>query len=169
MSTNSQLVHEVCIALGSNIEPQLNIPEAIDRLSKYVKIMGVSKIWESAAVGDKGPDFLNAAILVHTGLDAESLKQEVLLRIEAQLKRVRTANKNAPRTIDLDIVTYNKQILDDELWTRAHVALPVSELLPDLHHPQTGEALTLVAQRLAKSTPIREREGVVIQIQPGKT
>lgn len=61
---------------------------------------------------------------------------------------MRTADKYAPRTIDLDLTLFDEQVLDDELWRRVYMALIFSELLPDLRNPLTGETLVETAQRL---------------------
>jgi 2-amino-4-hydroxy-6-hydroxymethyldihydropteridine diphosphokinase len=120
----------------------------------------VAQTWESPAVGSRGPNFLNTAATIRTQLPPELLKSLVLRRIERELGRVRTANKNAPRTIDLDILVYEERVLDPKVWTEAFVAVPLAELLPDLQHPLTGESLVQVATRLAALTPLKLRPEV---------
>ena len=61
-------------------------------------------MWETPPVGSRGSNFLNAALLIRTTLTSGLLKSLVLRPIEIQMGRVRTANKNAPRPIDLDIL-----------------------------------------------------------------
>ncbi len=63
-------------------------------------------------------------------------------------------------TIDIDIVFYDREVLEDELWNRAYKAVPVSELLPDLSDPATGELLSVRARRLANELPIKARPDV---------
>ena len=75
------------------------------------------------------------------------------------LGRVRSADKNAPRTIDLDIALYGAQVIDDplaglripdpEIPLRAYLALPLAEVGPETVHPETGERLADIAERLA--------------------
>ena len=77
--------------------------------------------------------------------------------------RVRTEDKNASRTIDIDIILFDGVLLDPDLWQHVHRALPVSELLPDCLS-KDGETLQSVAQRLARSTPIQRREDVRIRL-----
>ncbi len=101
------------------------------------------------------------AVLITTSLTAKNLKDTVLRPLEASLGRVRSADKNAPRTIDLDIVLFDGQVVDPDLFNYAHRAVPVSELLPDLHSPQ-GEPLEKVAAKLSKKDSIRLRSGVLI-------
>jgi len=139
---------QVCLSLGSNIAPHKFLPRAVERLRDFLEVTAVSRAWRSAAVGASGPDFLNAAVLVCTRLSPSDLKIDVLRRVEAQLGRVRRADKFAPRTIDIDIIVYGDQVVDSALWSQAYLALPVSELLPGLVDPQSGETLDHIARRL---------------------
>ncbi|HBA92820.1 MAG TPA: hypothetical protein DCZ08_14125, partial [Anaerolineaceae bacterium] len=83
--------------------------------------------------------------------------------------RVRTADKNAPRTIDLDIIVYDEQVLDPNLWKRDFLAIPISELRPDLEVPGEGITLNQVAQSLRTSSTAVPRLDLTIpdQSQPG--
>ena len=102
--------------------------------------------------------FLNAAIEVRCDLTPRELKYEVLRSVERELGRVRTANRNAPRTIDLDISLVGQQVFEDrvagmeipdpEILTQAHVAIPLADLAPERLHPITGERLREIAARL---------------------
>jgi 7,8-dihydro-6-hydroxymethylpterin-pyrophosphokinase len=71
-----------------------------------------------------------------------------LRQIEARLGSIRTEDKFAPRTIDIDIVVYGDQVIDPGLWRYAHLAQPVAELLPDLVNPTNGQTLEQIAERL---------------------
>jgi 2-amino-4-hydroxy-6-hydroxymethyldihydropteridine diphosphokinase len=154
--------HQACLLLGSNIQPEQNLTRAVVLLQKQVTILQVSSVWETSSVGSGGPNFLNAAICVLTPLEAYALKEQVLRPLEAQMGRVRSANKNAPRTIDLDIIIFDGQLLDPTLWLYAHRAVPVAEVLPDYQF-ETGEYLKDAALHLVKATPIRLRSDVTIQ------
>lgn len=145
--------------------PAQNIPRTISLLNEKVEIQSVSSAWESPPVGTKGPAFINAAVLLSTELTANVLKQKVLRPIETQLGRVRTKDRYAPRPIDLDIVIFNGELLDNELWEQAYLALPTAELLPDYSNPKTGETLSQAAERLIKLNKIRRLEGVIEGIQ----
>jgi 2-amino-4-hydroxy-6-hydroxymethyldihydropteridine diphosphokinase len=142
--------HQIVILLGSNIYPKENLRQALKRLSELVHVQSTSKVWETLAVGSTGPKFLNTAVLINSPMDFMTLKHEVLDLIEEELGRKRTSDKNAPRTIDLDIIVYDTSILDDTLWERVHMALPIAELEPGLINPNTGESLIAVAERLHK-------------------
>jgi 2-amino-4-hydroxy-6-hydroxymethyldihydropteridine diphosphokinase len=153
---------EVCLLLGSNIQPERYLPQAVSLLGEKLRLQAVSSVWETPAVGSAGPNFLNAAVLASTSLDRESLKTKVLRPLEARLGRVRTEDKYAPRTIDIDPVTWNARPLDDDLWRYAHAAVPVAELLPFAWSAERSETLAQAAQRLIHQTPIRPRLEVTL-------
>jgi len=102
------------------------------------------------------PDFLNAAALIETELGPAALKAQVLQEIEWTLGRVRSADKNAPRPIDLDITLFNDQILDTEhrhipdpdLLCYPHIAVPMADLAPLYVHPESGQTLQQIAERM---------------------
>ena len=103
-------LHQACLLLGSNIQPDVNIPQAVDLLKDKVTILTVSSIWESASVDCCYPDFLNLAVRISTPLGAAELKEQVLRPLEAQMGRVRTEDKNASRTIDIDIILFDGKV-----------------------------------------------------------
>lgn len=146
--------HQVCLLFGSNIEPEKNLALGMDLLRSQVKVLQVSSVWETPAVGSSGPDFLNLAMCVMTSLDAKMFKEQVIRPLEKQLGRVRSADKNAPRTIDIDIVIFDNQLMDPNLWRFAHEAVPVAEIVPGFRSEQ-GVLLKETASRLAKTTLIR--------------
>ena len=76
------------------------------------------------------PDFLNAAVLVETTLDQKTLAG-LLRRLESDLGRTRTADRYAPRTIDLDIVVWDGRVIDPDVHQRPYLRRQVSLLWPD--------------------------------------
>ena len=154
--------NQVCLLFGSNIEPESNLPRAIRLLAGTIPIQRVSSAWETKAVGSDGPNFINAAVLASTSLDPITFKERVLRPLEATLGRVRSSDKNAPRTVDIDIVLWEEQTVDPDLTLHAYIAVPVSELLPDLNLPDTKEALRKTASRLSSVETIRKRSDVVL-------
>ena len=148
---------QACLLLGSNIAPENNLPRAIILLQRYVEVTGASLVWETPAVGSPGPSFLNAAVLVRTNLKPEQLKNQVLSLIEENLGRRRTGDKYASRPIDIDIVAWDCQVTDANIWRFAHVAVPVSEVLSCDIRSDQGETLAQVAGRLMQTTTIRLR------------
>ncbi|MBI3739857.1 MAG: 2-amino-4-hydroxy-6-hydroxymethyldihydropteridine diphosphokinase, partial [Chloroflexi bacterium] len=109
-------LHKVYLNIGSNIEPEIHLPQAIEMLRQHGEIQAISTPWESHAVGG-GPNFLNACVLIRTTLNFEGLKKEIVHPIESALGRVRSTNKNAPRTIDVDIIMIDGQAISLEKWS----------------------------------------------------
>lgn len=92
------------IALGSNVEPEHNIPLALVCLSDAFRLCDVSRFYQTDPVGPPGqPDFWNGAALVETELEGPRLVK-ALRRIEHLIGRRRTADRYAPRPIDLDVL-----------------------------------------------------------------
>ena len=148
--------HQVCLLLGSNIQPRRNLPLAVQQLGERLRLLQASSVWESQAAGANGPNFLNAALLCLTPLSTQALKWQVLRPLEARLGRVRNQNKNAPRPIDIDIITVDGRLYDPSLWEYSFRAAPVAELLPDLRS-ETGERLEDAARRLRVELPVERK------------
>ena len=107
---------DAVISVGSNIDREKHLPEAVRLLRRHraIDVVDVSRVFESPSVGggSAAPDFYNAAVRVCTGLEPEALRDE-LRHIEEVLGRLRTDDVNAPRTIDLDIAYYEGVALRD--------------------------------------------------------
>jgi 2-amino-4-hydroxy-6-hydroxymethyldihydropteridine diphosphokinase len=155
------------IALGSNIEAERNLPAAVRRLAAQCRLVAASPVYETLPVGKTDqPNFLNAAVLVETELSAAELKSQVLQPIEQALGRVRSEDKNAPRTIDLDISLFNDQVImlgdrripDPEILEFAHIARPLADLAPVYQHPETGQMLAVIAQGLSHEGLVHRRD-----------
>src|SRR5574341_610151 len=164
------------ITLGSNIEPEKNLPEAVRLLAEAITVRRVSRVYRSPAVDARGrinpaqADFLNAAVLAETDMTPQALKLDVLMEIERRLGRIRTEDKFAPRTIDLDLALYGRRVIyevlrrpdgpvrlaapDPDILRRAHVALPLADLDPAFPHPMTGTPLGEIAAQLAETSQI---------------
>ncbi len=162
ISTNAEEFHQVYLGLGSNIAPDQNLIRGVTFLRQYVIVKKFSSVWETEPVPAIGPNYLNAAVLIQTRLSASLLKSIILHRIEVQLGRVRTSDKNSPRTVDLDILIYDNQLVDTKVWTHAFVAVPLAELIPSYLNPTTGETLSQTADRLTKLTMVRRRPDIVL-------
>jgi 2-amino-4-hydroxy-6-hydroxymethyldihydropteridine diphosphokinase len=155
---------KVAISLGSNINKEQNLPAAVSLLAATGIVVEVSPVYETIPAGlNDQPTFLNAAVLLETKQTPTMLKDGLLSHIERRLKRERQADRNAPRTIDLDIALYDnwigsytpsdnrpRYIPDPALLRFIHVALPVADLLPEMAHPETGERLRDIAARLLR-------------------
>ena len=145
------------ISLGSNIDKEANMPAAVHLLQELCHLLAVSTVYETLPMGlPDQPNFFNLAILVETTLSPAELKHQVLDHIETTLKRVRTEERNAPRTIDVDLTLFNDEVLDyqghhipdPDLLRFAHVAVPIADIAPEMHHPETGEQMQSIASRL---------------------
>jgi 2-amino-4-hydroxy-6-hydroxymethyldihydropteridine diphosphokinase len=158
MAASSHTAH---LLIGSNIEPVVNVRQAILELCHFGILRHVSRAWQTPAHGSDGPDFINLAVELITPRPLESVKSEVVAVIEKKLGRQRSADKNAPRTIDLDIILFDGELLDAALWDHVHLAVTLGELLPDLVNPATGESLAALASRLAREKPVIERPDVL--------
>lgn len=155
-------LHRVYLSLGSNIEAKIHLQKAMHLLREVGQVDAVSNVWESHAVGSDGPNFLNACVLFLSHLQPYELKEQIIRPIEAELGRIRYADKNAPRTIDIDIVLFDETPLNTEFWDYAFVAVPLAELIPDFEHPIRHEKLIRVAEQLQGQMWIVPRGDVVI-------
>ncbi|MCZ2121147.1 MAG: 2-amino-4-hydroxy-6-hydroxymethyldihydropteridine diphosphokinase [Anaerolineales bacterium] len=135
-------LHRAYLNLGSNIEPQLNLPRGIRELRSYGEITARSSVWESPSVGFDGPNFLNVCVLFLTDLQPAELKEKIIRPIESKLGRVRNAEKNAPRTLDIDLVLFDDEPIQIKYWDYAFVAAPLAELLPEFIHPIAKQKLS---------------------------
>ncbi len=140
------------LLLGSNIEPADNLKKALEMIDDTVVVKNRSQVWETEAIGSDGPNFLNLALEIETDLSIEDLKSKLIDYIESRLGRIRTADKYAPRTMDIDIIIFNNKIYDGNLWTRAFVAQPVADILPDLVNPDDHSTLKVTAEKLKSLT-----------------
>ncbi len=162
------------LSLGSNIAPERNLPAAVRKLTQFGRILAVSSVWESPPEGFADqPDYLNAAVLLETPLSARKLRETAIAAVETALGRVRMDNKNAPRTIDIDIMLFNHDILrvgqrripDPEVVERPFVAIPLAEIAPDFVHPETGETLAAIAGHFdLVAAGMRRRPDVVLPV-----
>ncbi len=145
------------IALGSNIDPEKNVVSALEALAERVSLEAISTFYWTEALGEcPQPPFLNGACRIATVLPPKALKYDVLRSIETDLGRVRTEDRYAPRSIDLDIALYGDcvanepglRIPDPDIRNRPFVAVPLLELGPELALPDTGELLSDIVKRL---------------------
>jgi 2-amino-4-hydroxy-6-hydroxymethyldihydropteridine diphosphokinase len=125
-------MNRAVIGLGSNIDPEENIGKARDAIAGEFKVMKSSSFVETEPVGyKKQRNFINGALLIETDMDVLSLKSR-LRGLESDLGRERTENRDGPRTIDLDILIWNGEVVDGEVYEREFLKKSILELLPDL-------------------------------------
>ncbi len=149
-----------CVGLGSNLDPELALPRAIEALGKAeaLAIVDVSRAWQSAAVGSPGPDYLNAAVTVTTTLSQGELR-DLLKEIEERLGRRREMSERV--VIDLDLLAFNNEWLSGDVWSLAYRAVPVAEIWPEGTSREPGETLAEAAVRLARTMQIVPRPEVL--------
>ena len=152
----------VYVSLGSNIAPEKNLVEAVKLLREHCTVLALSSVYLTAPQGyTEQADFLNMAVKLKTSLSPAAFKTQVLDRIERKLGRVRDPdNKNAPRTIDLDIALWGDENLeygekpwrvpDADILRFAHVAIPLAEITPDTAHPVEGKTLAEITERFSE-------------------
>src|SRR5690606_30755444 len=109
-----ELQHKVILSLGSNKGDrsqylQRAICEIHDKVATVIKL---SRVYETPAWGFKGDAFLNCAALIHTTLTPDVLLDK-LLRVETSLGRERSGGGYESRTIDIDIIAFGSQIIDE--------------------------------------------------------
>jgi GTP cyclohydrolase I len=130
--------NKAIIAVGSNIEPKTHIERAREMIAAEHTLVAVSNLVRTTPQGlAEQADFLNGAFSIETGLDSERL-EAYLKEVEATLGRVRTENKNGPRTIDLDITVFNGEIIDNDFYRYDFVRKAVTELMPEIDNNLTG-------------------------------
>jgi 2-amino-4-hydroxy-6-hydroxymethyldihydropteridine diphosphokinase len=143
------------VGLGANLGPkEVTLLRAVDLLAAEdgIEVLELSELRETAPVGviDQ-PEFLNGALAVETSLAPRELL-DVLLRVERELDRVRE-ERWGPRTIDLDLLVYGDETVDEpglrvphpRLHERRFALEPLAELEPELEIPGLGKVSELLA------------------------
>ena len=164
------MTNRAVISLGSNIDKEKNLPTAIKMIGSKCRIVAVSSIYETAPASQKEQaKFWNAAVLIETELGPADLRELILTPIETKLNRIRTADKYASRTIDVDLTLFNDEIIDldkthhlpdPDLLRFIHVAKPVSDLIPDARHPESGQSFEKIAMMLENAMEMEERQSL---------
>lgn len=153
--------HLAYFSLGSNIEPEVNLPTAVKLLSEYGDVLKVSSVWESEPVGTAGPNYLNVCVLFKAEFTQSEMKMKVIHPIEAQLGRDRGEDKYAARTIDIDIVVFDDKPAGDDWHGLAYVVVPLAEIYPEFQNPATKEIITETTMRLRQTVWLETRRGVL--------
>ena len=156
------------LSLGSNIEPERNLAEALRQLRSQFSNVVESHWYRTRAVGFNGADFINLAVAIDTDFDAGALKHW-LRALEARQSRDRAQPRFSDRTLDVDIVLFEandsatgrKSLSSQpEELARAFVLGPLCDLAPDLV-PHDGDARTLMQRWKAISVAVRTSIGRV--------
>ena len=152
----------VYLGLGSNIgDRQENLDKALNFLSQRLRMGKISSVYDTEPVGNtEQPRFLNLVCQAYTRLEPAGLLS-LAKGIESKLGR--TGKSNAPRTIDIDILLYDEQVIETpeliiphpKMTERAFVLVPLDEIAPDLVHPVSSKTVKELLQS------VTEKQGVL--------
>jgi 2-amino-4-hydroxy-6-hydroxymethyldihydropteridine diphosphokinase len=143
------------IGIGANLgDARANVLDAIERLARLpgARLVQASSLYRTAPIDSSGDDYVNAVAALDTTLDAHALLQ-ALFAIEQAHGRERPY-RNAPRTLDLDLLLYGDETIIDpptlivphpRMHERAFVLAPLAEVAPDLVIPGRGAVTALLA------------------------
>ena len=143
------------VGIGANLgDARANVLDAIARLARLpgARLVQASSLYRTAPIDSSGDDYVNAVAALDTDLDAHALLQ-ALFAIEQAHGRERPY-RNAPRTLDLDLLLYGDQVIVDapglivphpRMHERAFVLAPLAEAAPGLVIPGRGPVASLLA------------------------
>ncbi len=140
------------VGVGSNIRPEEHLVAGFDRLAAWpgVILTHVSTVYACAPEGrENQPTFLNTVWGLESELAPRTLKFDVLRRVEQACGRQRTGDRNAPRTLDLDLLLCGDHVErapdltvpDPDIFIRPFVAVPLLEVAGDIPIPGTEQTL----------------------------
>jgi 2-amino-4-hydroxy-6-hydroxymethyldihydropteridine diphosphokinase len=156
------------VALGANLgDRAAALARAVEalRATEGVRVAAVSRAWETAPVGPPQPAYLNAAVALDTELGALDLLAR-LHEIERDAGRTRGAERNLPRTLDLDLLLFGGLAIDapelvvphPRMHERAFVLEPLAEIAAQEVHPVLGETIAALAARARDAAKARAIE-----------
>lgn len=139
---------DVYVSAGSNIDPEHHLRAACHSLTEKFGPLSLSSVYRTKAVGFDGDDFLNLVLSFSTDLDVQAVNA-FLEETEMSAGRAPSAASFAPRTLDLDMLLYGQEILDEpavrvpraDILDYAFVLAPMAELAPRLRHPVDGSTM----------------------------
>jgi 2-amino-4-hydroxy-6-hydroxymethyldihydropteridine diphosphokinase len=144
----------VYLGLGSNLgNREANLRMAIRALTRLARIADVSSLYESEAMGPPQPRYYNAVAAIETGLRPLPLLRFVK-GIEEEIGRRPGGEPNGPRPIDIDILLFGDQVVEEEGLTvphprmgdRAFVLIPMAEIAGDVRHPVANQSMAEMAE-----------------------
>jgi len=146
------------ISIGSNIDKDINILSSLTELSKVFGDIQVSSIYESEAVGFTGDNFYNLVVSFQSELPAKQAAK-ILKKIELDHGRTRESQKFSARTLDLDLILYGNEIINDgrlqiprdDIERYAFVLEPLAEIAPQKKHPINGQTYSQMWEKFDKT------------------
>ena len=145
----------VAVSIGSNLERERNVKDALAALRKTFGELLRSPVYESAAYGFDGPPFYNLVVVFETPLDVRAVRAKIQA-IENLQGRKKGENRSGSRSLDLDLLLYDDAVFRDqgldvprrEIFEHAYILKPLADLLPAAPHPVTGESFADIWLRL---------------------
>ena len=123
------------LGIGSNVQPRRNVTSACRRLARDAHVEALSRPWWTPAVGSDGPPFLNRVAVVETSFSPAAARRW-LRQVEHDHGRVRSRDRNAPRTLDIDVLALDQDggrwRFEVDLDEEPYNLLPLADLMPDL-------------------------------------
>ena len=134
------------LGLGSNIDTALHLDKALAALDRCYSLLAVSHVYRSRpAGGRKQPDYWNMAVGFRTA-ERPAQVAKFMAGLEKKEGRVRSKDRSASRTLDLDILLWDDRVVPHkDVLTRAHALFPLVEIAPGLVHPTLGRPLLELA------------------------
>lgn len=137
----------VYVSIGSNLEPERNIPSALAELRRRYGELTVSPVYENEAVGFVGDNFYNLVVGFDTSEGVHAVARS-LREIEHLHQRMRNGERFGPRTLDLDLLLYDDLALTedgvaiprDEILRHAFVLKPLADIAGERRHPVDGRS-----------------------------
>ncbi len=162
---------EAYVGLGSNIDAERHLANAIEALQECVGAVKLSSTYRNPAVGFSGDDFLNLVLRLHNDAGPGAL-EEILSAIEQKAGRPRANLGPGPRTLDLDLLLYGS-VIDAELGLPhadvlkyPFVLCPLAEMAPGLVHPITGLTVGQSWNEMARTKPPLTKLGPLLPLAP---
>jgi len=158
-------MNNVFLLLGSNLgNRNLFLNQAIEHIEKDIApVLKASSVYETQSWGKTdAPDYLNQVITLQTNLSAQTVLQKIL-NIENILGR-RREEKWGSRTIDIDILFYGREIINEpnlhiphpELHKRRFTLDPLAEIAPDMVHPILNKNILHIKNELKDSLIVKK-------------
>ena len=164
------------LLIGSNINKLYNIQAAYHYLKQYSLLLNTSSIYETLARGINNEHldqetYYNFACLLETTLSADEIKTTICRPIEQRLLRIRKQDRFIARTIDIDIVLFNQDIITTQtlqlpapdILKYAHICIPLAEIAPDYIHPLEQKSLLTIAQDFLPCKEVKKLENTFFE------
>ncbi len=132
-------MNTVIVGIGSNINAERNVSAAKRMLGEKLNVLRESEFVRTRPIGPRQQqDFLNGSLLVKTRLGRKQLKT-LLKGVEIALGRDAGEDPYGPRKMDLDILVWNGEVVDSDVYEREFLRRSVIELCPELEKTLKGE------------------------------